>query len=293
MTTTQLRCEKRILLDATVIENNVGELSCLRAFFPGFTQKDLQKSIFYRKVEMPRNIVRKTVHIVLPDEVKRSMMYGEWLLLEALRGKKKFQIYKYLMENIRKLSSVVDKRDIGWYKVQALESIVTRSDADRGILFATSVASAEACVAELQRIGKRVKAITGKTKMKERHEIRDEFNSYKLDYIVGTRAVERGLDLPSGKAVLHFDTPFSGSAYTQRDRVTRMASYDEKTTTIFTFQIDDSIEELQREIVNAKIATDKNLQNGVVKAVLTTRWTDFMENLIARRRKLCKSKRKK
>lgn len=289
----EIHCEKKIWLDATIIENSLEELDFMRGFFDGISRDRLQKAIFHRNVKMPRNIVKKTLHVVLPKSVKRSMLYDEWQLLQALRNKKKFMIYKFLMENIRKLSSVADKRDIGWHKIAALKELILRKDASRGIIFSTSKDAVHAMVKVLKAVGKRVSPITGDTKQKDREAIRDEFNSYKLDWIVGTRAVERGLDLPSGICVINYDIPFSGSSYTQRDRVTRRCAYGVKTTTIFTIQVDDSVEELQREIVKSKIAMDKNLQNGVVKAVSAPRWIDFMENLVARRKKLCSNTKRK
>jgi hypothetical protein len=268
---------KKVLLDATLLENNFEELHRLEEFLG---VKSLPPITFSPPVEALRKIKKSIIRIPLTVNEAKMEKYLNKQLLAALRMKNKFLINSRMMEAINYLSST-EGRDPGKSKIQAVVSYVNDHPGARGIVFTRSLVTLEALNRSLGRLRPTAK-VCGALSASARSELREKFNAGEIDWIVATKAGERGIDLFSGNTVIHFDLPFSQSSYRQRDRVTRRSSDLSDTTKIITVLIEGSLEELQLEHIKAKMKMDAAAKTGDFDFIPRTSWTQFLEDKYAK-----------
>ena len=145
-----------------------------------------------------------------------------------------------------------------------------------GIVFTTKLAAMEFICELLRSLGKSVVTFHGKLSAKRRSAVVEDFNAGKVDWVVATRAGNRGLNLKRGNVVLHFDAEWSGASFTQRDRVTRRDSDLSKTTHQYMIMAEDSAEKVVYDRIAAKIRVDEELKRGRVRSAFGMSWKKFL-----------------
>lgn len=280
--TQHIRPRRRLVLDATPIENKLEEawflfrwlkpslFGSLENFNSMFVirngrYKNLQKfreliapHVYRPKTAEPRK--RKFYHIrVTPkftEEGKDEYLELCVMLrshLMAAKKKKSLQALNFGMGKISKLRAFLgDPQQGGAAKFKELRKLIENNPDRRGVIFVYKKDTAKMIVRRLNKYGYKAEAYTGTLSSKKREELREGFNEKAFRFLVATSAGERGVDLPTGNLVVHFDLPWTRAAYDQRDRVSRLSSDQEVESMIVTLILRDTIEEVMWSIVAAK-----------------------------------------
>ena len=76
--------------------------------------------------------------------------------------------------------------------------------------------------------------------------------------------------------MIHADIPYSGGAFTQRNRVTRRSGDLSIVTRQYVLLMEDSVENVVYGKIKARLEMDSELKNGVVKNVFGISWKQFL-----------------
>ncbi|MBC7384396.1 MAG: DEAD/DEAH box helicase [Bacteroidia bacterium] len=117
-------------------------------------------------------------------------------------------------------------------KLPLISSIFTGKTYNTVIIFAGTKEKVKSLQFELKRIGLKAKSFHSDLEQKEREEIMNEFKNKKLQIIIGTDILSRGIDVEGVDLVLNFDVPPDPEDYIHRIGRTARA---ENTGTAITF----------------------------------------------------------
>ncbi len=115
-------------------------------------------------------------------------------------------------------------------KLPLISKIFTASAYNTVIIFAGTKEKVKSLQFELKRIGLKAKSFHSDLEQKEREEIMNEFKNKKLQIIIGTDILSRGIDVEGVDLVLNFDVPPDPEDYIHR--IGRTARAETKGTAI-------------------------------------------------------------
>jgi len=298
-----LRTPRRVILDATPIENRLEEafylftylkpklFGTLEEFQAKFGARGRYKNLDkFRETIAPHifapkiDDTRPKNYKYIPVEMNFGPNTGEYdnlcrrlyNLLSKARGSRGINAAFGLISKL--LSFLGDPECGSKMKLKALLRLVKDNPKMRGVVFVSRKTTAKLIKEKLNESGVPTEVINGELSAGRREVVRSMFNEEKLRFIVATSAGERGVDMPSGNAVIHFDLPWTRASFDQRDRVTRMSSDKSVTTDIVTFIIEGSVEEVIWSIVCGKHELMLEPFYGGARSLKITRrsWKKFL-----------------
>lgn len=117
-------------------------------------------------------------------------------------------------------------------KMALLKSILAATEYKSAIIFSNSKENVKKLGSELIRAGFQAKAFHSDLEQSEREQIMNQFKSRKLQMLIGTDIISRGIDVEGIELVVNYDTPHDAEDYVHRIGRTARA---EKTGTAITF----------------------------------------------------------
>lgn len=307
---TQIKSPYRFILDATPIENSLQEcwflfrwlkpelFGSLENFNNNFVTRSgvyknmdkfrslVGKHIYQPKVAQTRGRVLKFVQVEPIFDLENQLEYDE--LRDTLRNSLKYshkhpQALLRAMGKISKLRSFLgDVNKGGKAKVNKLVDFLLENPDRRGVIFCYKRDTVKEVVRRLRDEDICAEPFMGDTSAARRGELGKEFNQGKIRCLVATSAGERGIDLPTGNLIVHFDLPWTRAAYDQRDRVSRLSSDQADHTLIMTLILRNTVEVLIWSIIAAKHELmvkpfDNNVTDLVIKR---DSWSKFLNTFI-------------
>lgn len=135
-----------------------------------------------------------------------------------------------------------------------VELIHTFEPGSKVVVFTQFEVAARLFAERLKEEGIRVSLITGGTGPEEREKIVREFHETKTDVevLVGTSAIERGLNLQVAEYMIHLDLPWSFASYDQRiGRIWRQGQ--KKPVLIYSLEAEGTVDGYMKTILEKKI----------------------------------------
>jgi SNF2 family DNA or RNA helicase len=308
----KIKPRRRIVLDATPIENKLeevwflfkwlkpnlfGSLENFRSMFVTSSGKFKNMSkfremlaphVFRPKTVEPRK--RRFFHLRAEPNfsAERAEEYQELCqrlhsLLKTARKKKSLRAVNLSMGKISKLRSFLGDVDTGGVsKIKALLRLIKQNPTRRGVIFVYKRETAKEITRRLNKHGYKAETFDGNLSTKKREAFRQNFNEGAIQFLVATSAGERGLDLPTGNLVVHFDLPWTRAAYDQRDRVSRLSSDQGEHSLIVTLILRDTVEEVIWSIIAAKQKLMIEPFNPKRDTLIITRksWYEFLTKFL-------------
>lgn len=117
-------------------------------------------------------------------------------------------------------------------KMPLLKKLLLRDDYKSAIIFSNSKENVKKLGNELARAGLSAKAFHSDLEQAEREQIMNQFKSRKLQMLIGTDILSRGIDVEGIELVVNYDTPHDAEDYVHRVGRTARA---ERTGTAITF----------------------------------------------------------
>jgi ATP-dependent RNA helicase RhlE len=117
-------------------------------------------------------------------------------------------------------------------KMPLLKQLLLNNDYKSAIIFSNSKENVKKLGTELIRAGLPAKAFHSDLEQAEREQIMNQFKSRKLQMLIGTDILSRGIDVEGIELVVNYDTPHDAEDYVHRIGRTARA---EKTGTAITF----------------------------------------------------------
>lgn len=246
-------------LNATPIENNLDEFwsqmfMVQPTIFPSFKEYDqdyvrririkLQSGMTVPKVVGHQNLdhlkalvkdryVRRNfndVEVELPEVIVQHRFYD--------LGEAQDKIYQTIrcdptMNALERVSALVraalfvrnDTGDMLSAKFDELPELLKDFSDDERVIFVTQSKVFAYEVTKLLKKFQKTEAITGEVPDEIRAQIVRDFTAGTIRYLVGTEAIERGLNLQAAGIMVHLDLPWTPASYIQRlGRVRRLGS---------------------------------------------------------------------
>ena len=119
-----------------------------------------------------------------------------------------------------------------YQKMPLLKKLLLGNDYKSAIIFSNSKENVKKLGSELIRAGLSAKAFHSDLEQAEREHIMNQFKSRKLQMLIGTDILSRGIDVEGIELVVNYDTPHDAEDYVHRIGRTARA---EKTGTAITF----------------------------------------------------------
>lgn len=101
-------------------------------------------------------------------------------------------------------------------KLKILQNLFAESHPQRVIIFSSSKMKVKELTATLKRMGFNVAAMHSDLEQAQREEVMKEFKNGKVDILVATDVVARGIDINDIKLVVNFDIPHDAEDYVHR-----------------------------------------------------------------------------
>lgn len=117
-------------------------------------------------------------------------------------------------------------------KMPLLKTILRSDEYKSAIIFANSKENVKKLGSELIRAGMQAKAFHSDLEQSEREQIMNQFKSRRLQMLIGTDILSRGIDVEGIELVVNYDTPHDAEDYVHRIGRTARA---ERTGTAITF----------------------------------------------------------
>lgn len=144
-----------------------------------------------------------------------------------------------------------------YQKMPLLKSLLLNNDYKSAIIFSNSKENVKKLGSELIRAGLNAKAFHSDLEQSEREQIMNQFRSRKLQMLIGTDILSRGIDVEGIELIVNYDTPHDAEDYVHRIGRTARA---EKTGTAITFVNEKDHWKFQR--------VEKLIGNEIVKLPL-------------------------
>ena len=144
-------------------------------------------------------------------------------------------------------------------KMPLLKKLLLGNDYKSAIIFSNSKENVKKLGSELIRAGLPAKAFHSDLEQAEREHIMNQFKSRKLQMLIGTDILSRGIDVEGIELVVNYDTPHDAEDYVHRIGRTARA---EKTGTAITFVNEKDHWKFQK--------VEKLIGNEIVKLPLPT-----------------------
>jgi ATP-dependent RNA helicase RhlE len=144
-------------------------------------------------------------------------------------------------------------------KMPLLKQLLLNNDYKSAIIFSNSKENVKKLGSELIRAGLPAKAFHSDLEQAEREHIMNQFKSRKLQMLIGTDILSRGIDVEGIELVVNYDTPHDAEDYVHRIGRTARA---EKTGTAITFINEKDHWKFQK--------VEKLIGNEIVKLPLPT-----------------------
>jgi ATP-dependent RNA helicase RhlE len=119
-----------------------------------------------------------------------------------------------------------------YQKMPLLKRLLLNNDYKSAIIFSNSKENVKKLGSELIRAGLPAKAFHSDLEQSEREQIMNQFKSKKLQMLIGTDILSRGIDVEGIELIVNYDTPHDAEDYVHRIGRTARA---EKTGTAITF----------------------------------------------------------
>lgn len=119
-----------------------------------------------------------------------------------------------------------------YQKMPLLKKLLLGNDYKSAIIFSNSKENVKKLGSELIRAGLSAKAFHSDLEQVEREQIMNQFKSRKLQMLIGTDILSRGIDVEGIELIVNYDTPHDAEDYVHRIGRTARA---EKTGTAITF----------------------------------------------------------
>lgn len=274
--------QQKILLDATIIENNLAELDAVADWFGISADRYQLLDYVYPPPGVEnitaRKVITKKIKLPIPRAGIPLIRYFESELAHCLIPKTKSKVaVNYAIGKLLDVLNGVGKHSLGARKIDAIIDIIkTRHPGEAGVICVTQKEAMNEILKRLTAAGLKAVTFHGELSAKARQEIVNKFEVGAVDWVIATKAGERGLNLSRGTVVCHYNLAWAGSSFIQRDRVTRRDSDLSKTTYIYVMLFEDTVEELVYQKVKAKVKMNKNLGDGIISQQWATTWKDFL-----------------
>lgn len=128
-------------------------------------------------------------------------------------------------------------------KLPLLKKLLSDNDYKSAIIFANSKENVKKLGRELARGGMAIKAFHSDLEQSEREEIMNQFKSRRLQMLIGTDILSRGIDVEGIELVVNYDTPHDAEDYVHRIGRTARA---ERTGTAITFVNEKDLPKFRR-----------------------------------------------
>ncbi len=164
------------------------------------------------------------------------------LLFSATMPPKIRSLAKAILKSPQEISIAISKPASGilqqaylvhdYQKMGLLKSLLKNNDYKSAIIFSNSKENVKKLGSELIRQGLQAKAFHSDLEQPEREHIMNQFRSRKLQMLIGTDILSRGIDVEGIELIVNYDTPHDAEDYVHRIGRTARA---EKTGTAITF----------------------------------------------------------
>ncbi len=144
-------------------------------------------------------------------------------------------------------------------KLPLLKSLLKQTDYKSAIVFSNSKENVKKLGRELAHSGMSAKAFHSDLDQSEREDIMNQFKSRRLQMLIGTDIISRGIDVEGIELVVNYDTPHDAEDYVHRIGRTARA---ERTGTAITFVNEKDYWKFQR--------VEKLIGNEIVKLPIPT-----------------------
>lgn len=199
--------------------------------------------------------------------IKQLPEHRQTLLFSATMPPKIRTLAKAILRNPKEVNIAISKPASGilqqaylvhdHQKLPLLKQLLKENDYKSAIVFANSKENVKKLGRELAHSGMSAKAFHSDLEQSEREEIMNQFKSRRLQMLIGTDILSRGIDVEGIELVVNFDTPHDAEDYVHRIGRTARA---ERTGTAITFVNEKDYRKFQR--------VEKLIGNEIVKLPL-------------------------
>lgn len=174
--------------------------------------------------------------------IKQLPVKRQTLMFSATMPPKIRSLAKAILNSPKEVSIAISKPASGilqqaylvhdHQKMALLKGLLLNNDYKSAIIFSNSKENVKKLGSELIRAGLPAKAFHSDLEQSEREQIMNQFKSRKLQMLIGTDILSRGIDVEGIELVVNYDTPHDAEDYVHRIGRTARA---EKTGTAITF----------------------------------------------------------
>ncbi len=174
--------------------------------------------------------------------IKQLPADRQTLMFSATMPPKIRSLAKAILNNPKEVSIAISKPASGiqqqaylvhdHQKMPLLRSLLLNNDYKSAIIFANSKENVKKLGRELMQAGLSARAFHSDLEQSEREDIMNQFKSRKLQMLIGTDILSRGIDVEGIELVVNYDTPHDAEDYVHRIGRTARA---ERTGTAITF----------------------------------------------------------
>lgn len=199
--------------------------------------------------------------------IKEIPVNRQTLLFSATMPPKIRTLAKAILRDPKEVSIAISKPAAGilqqayivhdYQKLPLLKKLLKSNDYKSAIVFSNSKENVKKLGRELAHSGMSAKAFHSDLDQSEREEIMNQFKSRKLQMLIGTDIISRGIDVEGIELVVNYDTPHDAEDYVHRVGRTARA---ERTGTAITFVNEKDHWKFQR--------VEKLIGNEIVKLPL-------------------------
>ena len=133
-------------------------------------------------------------------------------------------------------------------KPSALKAVLTENGAQRVIVFARTRHRADACARRIKKMGYRAEAIHSDRSQNQRRRTLSDFDKGKLNVIVATDVLARGIDIDQVDYVVNYDLPMQPEDYVHRIGRTGRAGARGFAVSLVSPETEENLAEIQKLI---------------------------------------------
>jgi len=199
--------------------------------------------------------------------IKQLPPNRQTLLFSATMPPKIRTLAKAILRDPKEVNIAISKPAVGisqqaylvhdHQKLPLLKKLLTENDYKSAIIFSNSKENVKKLGRELAHFGMSAKAFHSDLDQAEREDIMNQFKSRRLQMLIGTDIISRGIDVEGIELVVNYDTPHDAEDYVHRIGRTARA---ERTGTAITFVNEKDYLKFKR--------VEKLIGNEIVKLAL-------------------------